>query len=167
MKKIKKEKKKHIVMRILDGVVSGVMMVWICLSLFVQGTMVMEYFGGNNQVQISPGDPISISISTQEEKLDEKDFVGKCESVDMQASVGVYLKVLRPGLNGQFYTQGGNPIIVLSKVSSISYQNLVSHEVSHFVDALVSAKGINDGETRAYLQGYFTDCVYKLIDKKN
>ena len=90
-------------------------------------------------------------------ELSPMDFVGNCISEAMMSSVEVYV-VEDAGENiaGRFYSKQSAIVLVITDLS------VVAHEVSHFVDFVVNQKGINDTETRAYLQGYFTNCVYKL-----
>ena len=95
----------------------------------------------------------------QEFDLNEIDYIGTCKADSMLTSVDVYwTSDFKDGFQGLFNTELS--IIILGS-SNIS---IVTHEVSHFVDYVMYRKGINDGETRAYLQGYFTECVWRLGD---
>lgn len=100
----------------------------------------------------------------------EKEFVGDCTDDGMEATVHVYLSDnLQEGVQGM-YMPSYRVIAIRKTDLQISLANVVSHEVSHYVDDMTQVKGINDGETRAYMEGYFTDCVMGLITnpkKKN
>lgn len=114
--------------------------------------------------------PQSIVLSSNGEfkwePLSPKEKVGECVSTDIHAHLQVYIsdKLPATGVEGMFIPSSGS-IVVKETSKSLELLEIVAHEVSHFVDAVVRAKNINDGETRAYLQGYFTDCVYKLVTK--
>lgn len=41
----------------------------------------------------------------------------------------------------------------------------VSHEVSHMVDTMMVRYKIEDPHFRAYLQGYWTQCVWKVVEQ--
>lgn len=107
-------------------------------------------------------------IQTKEVPIyNSKDRAGACGTKDFEAEVQVYLTSdnLPEGVEGRFTIfGGGKPTITILK--GTDYTNVIAHEVSHWVDAIVGSKGINDTETRAYLQGYFTQCVTDLINKK-
>lgn len=44
--------------------------------------------------------------------------------------------------------------------------NLIAHEVYHITQLLLSLTNINDEETGAWLQGYISENIYKVINKK-
>lgn len=114
-------------------------------------------------------------MSTEEIKLDfnlpTENYAGFCESGTLLARLTVYVIDEFPNnaegarTLGKFYKNvEDSPVIVFVRNSSIA---VVAHEVSHYVDFLVETKGIKDGETRAYLQGYFTECVERFRDSAN
>lgn len=91
--------------------------------------------------------------------------LGECDDSMLEASVGVYTipAFSDEDVLGQFSTPDGVPRITV-KLGNVNI-DVVSHEVHHFVDASTGAKGIDDGETAAYMQGYFTQCVWDLLTK--
>lgn len=105
------------------------------------------------------GGPITFSapIHVQQGPYKGEKKVATCVSADLKAALEVYTveEFDEPGILGQFGPRG-----IFIKERSV---DTVSHEVSHFVDVMVEAKGIHDGETRAYLQGYFSECVWTAV----
>lgn len=99
-----------------------------------------------------------------------KDYVGTCETEVFLAKVKVYsTDVLPSGVLGKFYftnQRRDSGVIAVSR-GDRDVIDTVAHEVSHFVDHVVGGAGINDTETRAYLQGYYTQCVVNLLSKTN
>ena len=90
--------------------------------------------------------------------LPQIDYIGACHSEDMIISVGIYLTdYIEEDILGRFY--GVNVVIAVTSDDL----KIVAHEVSHLIDYVVKQKNIRDVETRAYLQGYFTDCVYTKV----
>lgn len=90
---------------------------------------------------------------------------GVCVDETILASVKVYMvdSLNEPEddaqggiVGGRFYQKEVAIVLVKTDLNS------VAHEVSHLVDWIMFEKGITDDETEAYLQGYFTECVYDL-----
>lgn len=169
MKK-KKTKKLSKVGKIMAKVSQWSFVVWFIVSISFQiGEVVFEiyeYYRLKNPVQTS----ITVENGHFEEKqvpvFKKKDFVGTCTTGVFEVDLKVYVTSdnLPTGVEGRFrWDSSNNPTITLLK--GTNYVNVVAHEVSHFVDYVVRMKGINDTETRAYLQGYLTECVTKLIPK--
>lgn len=95
-----------------------------------------------------------------------KDFIGYCSDEVYRVSLPIYLPSELPGnLEGQFHSESTGKIFLVVKKNS-DYQNVVPHEVSHFTDYLIDLLVLSDKETRAYIQGYFTDCVTDLIKSR-
>lgn len=91
-------------------------------------------------------------------ELSEDDYIGKCYSKTMYAGVNIYLTDnIGENTVGRFYNEEATIVLTNSDIDA------VAHEVSHFVDYVIKKKSIHDAETRAYLQGYFTDCVYSKV----
>jgi hypothetical protein len=88
-------------------------------------------------------------------ELPDEANAGVCVSNTFDVSLSVYVI---DDLGGPNAIYAKEPVAVVFERGQMSV-NIVSHEVSHFVDHVVALKQINDTETRAYLQGYFTDCV--------
>lgn len=85
-------------------------------------------------------------------------YKGVCRSETFKDEADVYMMPERKtGILGQ-YIANQRAIVLRSKDI-----DTIAHEVSHLVDSIVATHGINDGESRAYLQGYFTKCVYDTI----
>lgn len=115
-----------------------------------------------------PGDDVPRQGSTTvyfASEVKRSTRVGECDDSMLEASVGVYTIQAfdDESVMGQFSTPGGVPRITV-KLGNVNI-DVVSHEVHHFVDASTGAKGIDDGETAAYMQGYFTQCVWDLLTK--
>ena len=117
----------------------------VLLTIFVLGGAVY-YFTG--PVIIRDFEPLETMFAYT-------DFEGRCSSEIFLDEVEVYV-VDGVEYDGQYFIDP--PTIVLSNTGI----NTIAHEVSHYVDDLTYVHGISDGETRAYLQGYFTKCVYDL-----
>lgn len=79
-----------------------------------------------------------------------------CKDDLVMASVDVMLvdHFDEEGVLGTFNPMKGE--IIIATTSS----NTISHEVSHLVDAIMGTKGMVGTETRAYIQGYFTECIF-------
>lgn len=77
------------------------------------------------------------------------------ESLNLMVHVVVVDDIGEEGTYARFY---GSPVAIVLEERDL---NTVAHEVSHFVDWAMKKKGIRDGEARAYMQGYFTECVYE------
>lgn len=91
--------------------------------------------------------------------VEKEDYIGMCSDDTLESEVGVFLvDELGGHINGLF--DPNIPLIALVATST----NVITHEVSHLVDYIVTDKGIRDGETRAYLQGHFTECIEELIE---
>jgi hypothetical protein len=60
----------------------------------------------------------------------------------------------------------GNPIVIFDFTPSAS---VLSHEIFHAVDAVLSLRGLplieGSEEAYAYMIGYVTECIYKFIKK--
>lgn len=97
-------------------------------------------------------------VSPVFEGLVGRDPDGVRQEPTLSSRVSVYLTKGRgAGIAGVFYR----------KQSAIELRdrglNTVAHEVSHFVDRTLWDRDIDDDETEAYLQGFYTDCVWDLI----
>lgn len=91
-------------------------------------------------------------------ELSKDDFVGNCSSNMMYAGVDIYMTDdIGKNIVGRYYNDEETIVLTTNSI------DVVAHEVSHFVDSIVKQKGIHDAETRAYLQGYFTECVYSKL----
>lgn len=44
--------------------------------------------------------------------------------------------------------------------------NTIAHEMSHAVDRITLDRGIEDGESRAWLNGHLTGLIYKFLEKQ-
>lgn len=95
--------------------------------------------------------------------LPKKDYVGTCSDMALEASVDVYESNDMSSSTMGFFNSTTDEIAVRKTGLEIPEIDIVAHEVSHFVDWITAQKGINDGETRAYLQGYFTECVAEMV----
>ena len=100
------------------------------------------------------------NATMEEMEIEDKEYVGVCWDNTLSSTVSVYTADLPGDVIGRFIADKN--MIIISKIGGFSVQN-IAHEVSHLVDDIIFYKGIRDGETRAYLQGYFTDCIYKLL----
>jgi len=90
-------------------------------------------------------------------------LLGYCISEVMMIRIEVLLNKDMTA-KGKFFYDGNSYVGIALRETNV---NIISHEVSHYVDYIVKRKNINDGETRAYLQGYFTQCVYDLVSDYN
>ena len=45
--------------------------------------------------------------------------------------------------------------------------NLLAHEIFHLTHMITKDIDINDEESQAWLNGYLTEQVYKILNKKN
>ena len=90
-------------------------------------------------------------------------LLGYCISEVMMVKIEVLLNKDMIA-KGKFFYDGNSYVGIALRETNV---NIISHEVSHYVDYIVKRKNINDGETRAYLQGYFTQCVYDLVSDYN
>lgn len=101
------------------------------------------------------------TVDLQEwEDIPVKNFIGTCYAESFSEIVSVVDgSYIEDGATGKFYQK--NQVIALKETDL----NTVAHEVSHLVDYLLFKKGIQDGEVRGYLQGYFTECVKGYADK--
>ena len=114
-----------------------------------------------------PRDTVSISRATEPpEPLSAPDEfeVGGCTERTFNTSVRIYVleSLGDEETVGRFYTYEN---AIALKKSHITVSN-VAHEVSHLVDQIVYVRGIHDGETRAYLQGYYTNCVWQNVRER-
>ncbi len=66
----------------------------------------------------------------------------------------------KESIGGQFYWNGGDDPHIILRRGDFDEEILV-HEISHFVDRLTVSRGVNDTETRAYLMGN----IFKKIDQ--
>lgn len=55
--------------------------------------------------------------------------------------------------------------VVLQK-DNISH-NVIAHELFHLAKMMCTDINIEDEESQAWLNGYVTECVYKILKKKN
>lgn len=91
--------------------------------------------------------------------------IGQCKADTFYAKLDVYLSTSLPeGVLGRFYLMDGQGVIELDKSNGMDI-NTIAHEVSHWVDRIVVAHALEGTEVRAYLQGYFTECVMSLVAK--
>lgn len=96
----------------------------------------------------------------QNQSYPKTEWIGSCMTGSLHAGFEVfYAPDLGKNIGGRTHT---DPLAIFLRNTDI---DTVAHEVSHAVDTIVSEKGIQDGETRAYLQGYFTDCVYTIAER--
>lgn len=103
-----------------------------------------------------------ILLHSDETPLSELDFdladeyhVGMCVSKTFDTYVKVYVVdgFENENKGGGFYSKEMTIVLKDFRIK------IVAHEVSHLVDHIMKTKRIKDTETRAYLQGYFTECV--------
>lgn len=90
-------------------------------------------------------------------ELPEEYNAGYCVSNTLNTSVTIYRADDLGDATARFYRDDLAIVFVQGGTSAIA------HEVSHFVDYVVHQRGIDDPETRAYLQGYFTECVDNIL----
>lgn len=86
---------------------------------------------------------------------------GRCIEEGIRAQVWVFVvdevgTTTEEHIAGRFYSDDDGFAAIVLENAGI---NEVAHEVSHYVDWTLKEKGIRDSETRAYMQGYFTECV--------
>lgn len=104
---------------------------------------------------------VNVTENKEVINLSQDDFVGYCGDDAIKATVGIYKVkslLLNDSTRGLFWDKTYTIALVDTDI------NTIAHEVSHFVDRVVADKKIHDGETRAYLQGYFTDCVNRKVN---
>lgn len=137
---------------------SGELLFKIIVCLFVVCMTLLGILSGLGIYnEIRPDTTYDFHDNQLDFELSEDYSVGSCVSKSMKASVGVYVVDKLPNdYVGRYYADRQVIVLVDTDIET------VAHEVSHFVDDVMRTKQIEDGETRAYLQGYFTDCVENL-----
>lgn len=139
--------------KIFESVVS--VLIWV---VFVVGVL----FCGTVAFRMIRPDTMAVTINAKPLNLPKKYHTFVCADDTMRTNVVVYIveTLNKEGdggmpVGGAFYAHEMAIVLVDTDI------NTVAHEVSHLVDWVVQEKGIHDDETRAYLQGYFTECVYQ------
>lgn len=67
--------------------------------------------------------------------------------------------------HGVVFNWGNAEYVVALKEGSLSH-NLIAHEMLHMVMAITNDIAIEDEESQAWLVGYLTEQVYKILNKK-
>lgn len=108
----------------------------------------------------SPRYPGSVaSISDASGAVDDGKWIGTCQEQTLNSEVIVF-KSPNVGENvGGDFTPS-NPARIRLVDTSIK---TIAHEASHLVDSLLQKRGITDFEVEAYLQGFYTQCIYNLL----
>lgn len=58
-------------------------------------------------------------------------------------------------------------IEIKAGLSAYDFANTVAHEASHATDAIIKTHGLGTNtEVRAYIEGYLTECITRLLTKK-
>lgn len=94
-----------------------------------------------------------------------EDYIGNCYADVFKTGVAIYETTGLKNSNGQFRSskEYGYQIILNEKSRGRYIIGTISHEVSHLVDNMTASLGIEDTETEAYLQGFFTGCIQDLV----
>lgn len=103
------------------------------------------------------------SLSTEMQNFSDPtlQYVGSCRDELIRSTLEIYTSASLPlGIDGVYYNDAFGVVFATSTSIGLT---VVAHEVSHFVDNIMVKKGIHDGETRAYIQGYFTNCIYEKL----
>lgn len=90
--------------------------------------------------------------------LESKDQIGTCRDSTLRSSVDIYVVSDLGNAAGVFDAN----LKIISLVSTTT--EVIAHEVSHLVDYIVMERKISDGETRAYLQGFYTQCIENALE---
>jgi hypothetical protein len=64
-------------------------------------------------------------------------------------------------------TMGYNKSYIVALVKNKISHNLIAHELFHLAQMVTKDIDIEDEESQAWLNGYVTENVYKLLHKKN
>jgi len=67
--------------------------------------------------------------------------------------------------HGVVFNWGNAEYVVAMKEDSLGH-NLIAHEMFHMVMAITHDIAIEDEESQAWLVGYLTEQVYKILNKK-
>lgn len=65
-----------------------------------------------------------------------------------------------------FYFDIDNYYLIYEE-SFISNINCFTHELWHLIDYITNDRGIQDKETKAWLMGYLSETIYKILKSKN
>lgn len=135
----------------------------IFLMLGVAG-LTNQVFGIMNHLS---NDRVALKVAEWRYDLDTEGsrFLGICGTATFNEHVYIYEREGEDEtIQGEFGSDGYVDIIIINtNVPNYTLINTVAHEVSHYVDRLVHVKGIEDTETRAYLQGHLTACVFDKV----
>ncbi len=135
----------------------------ILLALFF-GFLMWRVFSTILTFEPEPAQVYQVSEAVTELDVNGVTEFGVCQTDSLPAKVKIYKATLLledEKVMGLFHSDRKSGASVYFVDTGI---NTVAHEVSHFVDYALARLGINDKETEAYLQGYFTQCVYEKLN---
>lgn len=153
-------------------------MLWLLVTMVLQVFLIAEKIADWADYSPNPFTSIQPMASTSVSQINpdgsEKNvFVGECRADVFYAGVSVFLPktINGGGTQGMMMMTMGdksvhNAAIIISKDNKTGYVDVISHEVSHFVDRIIESRGLEGTEVRAYLQGYLTNCVTNLVKSK-
>jgi len=137
----------------------------IIFPILLISALVIVIFNNSSQLfnrYIENGNSLKLELVEKKDldfDLTNDNWMGSCYSETMQMGVHVYVVNKIPdNVEGQFYQNEYSIVLVKTSI------NTIAHEVSHFVDFSMKQKNIKDSETKAYLQGYFTECVDNKVN---
>jgi hypothetical protein len=105
---------------------------------------------------------IKISVYETEVQLMVVDSMSELQDLLMKKGIMVH-----DVTNCEGITLGYNKTYLVVLVKELISHNLIAHELFHLATMVTKDIDIEDEESQAWLNGYITEHVYKILNKKN